>query len=156
MAIIVFDASDRISFDNISKWIEIIGEDISHEGLIFIVANKVDDKEKYCICIIRRKVAKEEAEKFTKEIQFINAKYFEVSAKLGLGIEEMFKAAASMLLDKFTTNTIDKDLINVFKIYMIREVPLKIEICQALFYHQEKIKVKVAAKICSFMHSCFY
>ena len=54
---------------------------------MFLVGNKIDDEEK-------RVVKKETAETFAKEQEF---EYFETSAKVGTGIEEMFTTISEQL-----------------------------------------------------------
>eukprot|EP00826_Nyctotherus_ovalis_P045843 TRINITY_DN5109_c0_g1_i2.p3 TRINITY_DN5109_c0_g1~~TRINITY_DN5109_c0_g1_i2.p3 ORF type:complete len:134 (-),score=43.72 TRINITY_DN5109_c0_g1_i2:100-501(-) len=103
MVVAVFDVGARESFEGMNAWIETIGYKVSHDVLLFIVGNKADDEK-------RREVSKEEGAKFAKDVQFTDAEYFETSAKLGTGIEEMFSKAAKKLFDKIHTGEFDKDL----------------------------------------------
>lgn len=41
------------------------------------------------------------------EIQFARAEYFEVSAKLGVGVEDMFKRAAEILYKKIMDENLE-------------------------------------------------
>ncbi|EMD44701.1 small GTPase EhRabD2, putative [Entamoeba histolytica HM-3:IMSS] len=77
-AIIMFDVSNKESFENIPNWVEqCCKSDGKH--IIFIAGNKID--------LENRVVSKEEAEEKAKELKL---KYFEVSAKTGDGIEDLF------------------------------------------------------------------
>jgi len=47
LAIIVFDVCQRASFNDVIRWVEMIGNDVSHEVIIFIAANKIDMYKEY-------------------------------------------------------------------------------------------------------------
>ena len=79
LALLTYDVNNINSFKNLNRWIEIIGNEITHELLIFIVANKVDDPETYEFCNGRRQVTEKEGSDYAKNITFVNAEYFEVS-----------------------------------------------------------------------------
>ena len=42
LAIIVFDVCQMTSFEDVAKWIEMIGNEVTHEVLIFVAGNKID------------------------------------------------------------------------------------------------------------------
>ena len=75
---LIFDVSRKLSYDHLTDWIKFI-TDIDNSGIIIIIGNKIDLKEK-------REVNNEEAEKFCKENKY---DYFEVSAKEGTNIDNM-------------------------------------------------------------------
>ena len=76
--IIVFDVTSKESFFSVSTWLDSIKEDYPN-FLVILFGNKVDiDKSKW-------KVTNEEINKFIKEKDL---KYFEVSAKNNIGINE--------------------------------------------------------------------
>ena len=75
---LIFDVSRKLSYDHLTDWIKFI-TDIDNSGVIIIIGNKIDLKEK-------REVNNEEAEKFCKENKY---DYFEVSAKEGTNIDNM-------------------------------------------------------------------
>ncbi|EKE42576.1 Ras family protein [Entamoeba nuttalli P19] len=77
-AIIMFDVSNKESFENIPNWVEQCCK-CDGKHIIFIAGNKIDLED--------RVVSKEEAEEKAKELKL---KYFEVSAKTGDGIEDLF------------------------------------------------------------------
>ena len=77
--ILVFDVTNRKSFDNLNKWLTDIYDDFDKRSIIILFGNKFDkDKEEL-------KVSQEEIETFAEKN---NLKYFEVSAKKGRGINE--------------------------------------------------------------------
>ena len=80
--IIMFDVTNRQSFDNLPKWFEQC-EKASDKRIMFICGNKIDLKN--------RMITKEDGEEMAESF---GTKYFEVSAKTGEGINEMFEALA--------------------------------------------------------------
>ena len=82
---LVYDVTNKKSFDNLKKWIEFI---LNIEMCtIVIVGNKIDLSEK-------REITTEEAEKFCEEEKY---DYFEVSAKTGKNIDFMLYNSVSQL-----------------------------------------------------------
>ena len=69
--ILIYDITNKNSFEGLQNWIEIIKEEIPFEIPIFLFGNKNDLK-------VNREVTKEEAEKFSEEHKFM---FFECSAK---------------------------------------------------------------------------
>ena len=79
--ILVFDVTLRDSFQNVSKWLEDIKENLNNPCLV-LFANKIDlDKSEWTI-------KEEEIIEFAKEK---NLKYFKTSAKTKEGINEGFE-----------------------------------------------------------------
>jgi len=99
---LIFDITNKTSYDNIPEWIKFI-TDIENNGNIILVGNKIDLKEK-------RVVNKEEAEKFSQEKKY---EYFEVSAKEGSNIDNMIYKSISGLpiFKKINGELHDKDII---------------------------------------------
>ena len=75
----VFDVTSKTSFENLSIWLNSIKEENPNFNNIILFGNKIDE-DKY-----RWKVTKEEINKFIEENKL---KYFEVSAKDRIGIQE--------------------------------------------------------------------
>ena len=76
--VIVFDVTSKQSFENLSMWLDLIKK-VYPNVMVFIFGNKVDyDKSEW-------KVTNEEINKFIEEKKL---KYFEVSAKGRIGINE--------------------------------------------------------------------
>jgi len=99
---LIFDITNKTSYDNIPEWIKFI-TDIDNNGNIILVGNKIDLKEK-------RVVNKEEAEKFSQEKKY---EYFEVSAKEETNIDNMIYKSTSGLpiFKKINGELYDKDII---------------------------------------------
>ncbi len=78
---IAFDVTDKNSFDQIGSWVESVTKNANDKIVKILVGNKCDlDHE--------RKVSKEEGEMLARQF---GLKYFECSAKSGLGIAECFE-----------------------------------------------------------------
>ena len=89
--LLVFDVSDRKSFERIGYWLNEIKENNKIDSMyVVIVANKIDLVEK-------RIISREEAEKYAEKN---NISYFEVSAKTGEGVAEMFNNITKGTIDK--------------------------------------------------------
>ena len=82
---LVYDVTNKKSFDNLKKWIEFITN--IEICTIVIVGNKIDLNDK-------REVSIEEAEKFCDDGKY---DFFEVSAKTGNNIENMLYNSISQL-----------------------------------------------------------
>ncbi len=89
--LLVFDVCDRKSFEKIEYWLKELKDNKKIDSLyLVIVGNKIDLEDK-------RVVAREEGEKYANEN---NINYFEVSAKTGEGIAEMFNDITKGTIDK--------------------------------------------------------
>ena len=78
--LIVFDVTNRSSFENINEWISSI--DSIGSVPIVIIGNKVD--------LPNRVVTREEAENFCKEHSNGDIQYSESSAETGFGVDDSF------------------------------------------------------------------
>lgn len=86
IAILVFAIDDRNSFEKLPNWIDDLHRDTKVMPPLIIVANKTDLKDK-------KQVTTEEAEEFAEKS---GVSYMECSAKLKVGIDELFVAAAQI------------------------------------------------------------
>ena len=77
--IIVYDVTQKETFDHVNNWLETIKEEMPEPNLI-LFGNKID--------LENREVSFEDAEKYANKN---NLKYFETSAKLNKGINEGFE-----------------------------------------------------------------
>ena len=78
--IVVYDVTIKDSFTHTSHWVNET-KDLKREDAIFVlVGNKIDLEDK-------RQVSMKEGENFANEKEFI---FFEVSAKTGQGVQELF------------------------------------------------------------------
>ena len=89
--ILVFDITNKSSFNNLNKWLKDIKERSSFIPII-LFGNKVDKiKEEW-------EVTSEEAKNFAEKIELI---YFEVSAKTKQGINEGISYIANNIYEKY-------------------------------------------------------
>lgn len=86
-AVVVYDITNRTSFQSITKWIEDVVSERHHQALIIIVGNKTDLNDK-------RQVSSEEGEAKAEEY---NALFMESSAMSGSNVKQLFKKIASNL-----------------------------------------------------------
>ena len=92
--LLVFSVDDKASFEHIGYWLNVIEENADiKKKVIIIVGNKID--------LENRAVTNEEAANFAKERKL---KYFETSAKSGIGINEVFKELYEDIYKKFKEN----------------------------------------------------
>ena len=78
--ILIYDVTNRKTFDNVRDWVEQIREEVSDKVSIILVGNKIDNVE-------GRKVTTEEGQKMADECQL---SFFECSAKSGENIDHTF------------------------------------------------------------------
>ena len=78
--LLIFDVTNRSSFEHVSTWIEQIREEASEQTVIYLVGNKIDDQN-------NRVVTNQEAIKLTDEFKL---KYYETSAKNNINIGSTF------------------------------------------------------------------
>ncbi|KRX02396.1 P-loop containing nucleoside triphosphate hydrolase [Pseudocohnilembus persalinus] len=87
VAVICYDISNRLSFQNAPKWIDDVRAERGPEVIVCLIGNKQDLEE-------QRQVSQEEAQQKAKELDVI---YLEVSAKTGNKVQHLFKVIASSL-----------------------------------------------------------
>ena len=96
--LLVFDVTDRRSFDSIPKMLG-INDDIDDKTMI-LVGNKADEDD-------RRQVTRRQAEKFAANLGVL---YFETSAVTGQNIQKVFEEITKVIyITTDRTNTIVKD-----------------------------------------------
>ena len=94
---VVFDYSNRESFNNITKWLDEIKENLNNVSIV-LFGNKCDlPKEEW-------KVTQEEAQKFAENKKL---PFFNTSAKNNIGIKEGFEEVVNTAYQKFE-GTADK------------------------------------------------
>ena len=104
--IIVYDVTDRESFEKVQEWVQSISENTDTEKNIqkVLVANKVD---------LTRKVTKEEGMKLAEKY---NIPFFEASAKLDIGIKDFMTKILTDVLDNVSVDmsriTLNKKIVN--------------------------------------------
>ena len=93
--VVVFDFTCKRSFENVTKWLGEVKENINN-ACIILFGNKCDIEEE------KWEVTRDEAIKFAKEH---NLPFFETSAKLNKGIKEGFDNIANSAYEKFEGTT---------------------------------------------------
>ena len=86
-ALILFDISNRDSFENVEKWLQDV-KDVAREDVVLILIGNKSDLES------KRQVKYEEANDFAQKF---NMKYFEVSAKTGENVSEAINECVSLI-----------------------------------------------------------
>ncbi|PWN48378.1 secretion related GTPase C [Violaceomyces palustris] len=87
VAVVVYDITNRASFQNTSKWVDDVRAERGNDVIIVLVGNKTDLNDK-------RQVTTEEAEKKAQEF---NVMFIETSAKAGHNVKVLFKKIAQAL-----------------------------------------------------------
>ena len=87
--ILIYDISNRKTFDNVKSWIESIKEEVSSKVLIVLVGNKIDKIEE-------REVKKVEGEDLAEELKL---PFYECSALTGENINNAFLGLARKLVE---------------------------------------------------------
>ena len=96
-ALVVYDVTNKESFDNVKSWIEDCKSQSPKTILMVLVGNKIDlDSD--------RAVSYEEGEEFAK---VNNMPFFETSAKTGANIENIFVKSAEMIAQKINDGYYD-------------------------------------------------
>ncbi len=99
--LLVFDVTDRMSYENLHSWITSIHEHADEKIIKYLVANKIDLTEE-------RKVAKEEGQKMAQQY---GMKYFETSAKANINVTECIESLAKEVYEKFAAKEESKVVI---------------------------------------------
>ncbi|KAA0153195.1 hypothetical protein FNF27_07777 [Cafeteria roenbergensis] len=90
-ALMVYDVSERSSFDSISRWLYQLQEHGDSHSAIALVGNKADLPE------ASRKVSTAEGRELAEEM---GLPFFEVSAKAGAGVEAAFLGLSELAIKK--------------------------------------------------------
>ena len=101
-AFIVYDISDKKTFDNIITWLNECRDMCYKDILICLIGNKCDLEGK-------RAVSYEEGKNFAEENDLL---FFETSAKDGTNIQECFNESATILVDKIENGQLKLDTAN--------------------------------------------
>ena len=90
--ILIYDVTEKLTYENIKKWVTQIREEVSSKVTIVLVGNKIDEVEK-------RKVTKEEGEAMAKECQI---SYYDCSAKTGENIDQIFNDLVKKTIENYS------------------------------------------------------
>ncbi|KAL0231696.1 hypothetical protein GEMRC1_011100 [Eukaryota sp. GEM-RC1] len=87
-AIIVFDVTDRKSYDNaLSKWLTSVQDEQNDDILVVLVGNKVDLSTQRVIS----------TSELSSKASSLEIPYFECSARIGLNVKDLFQNVALLL-----------------------------------------------------------
>ena len=93
-ALVVFDLTQRATFEHVTKWLSDFRERAGHNPVVILVGNKSDLSD--------RAVAAAEADAFAREN---GTGYFETSAKDGQNVQEVFKFLAQQIFNAVGDHT---------------------------------------------------
>eukprot|EP00301_Raphidiophrys_heterophryoidea_P003883 c11734_g1_i2.p1 GENE.c11734_g1_i2~~c11734_g1_i2.p1 ORF type:complete len:199 (-),score=56.91 c11734_g1_i2:129-725(-) len=88
-ALLVFDITDTDSFTKVQKWVKELQKIVGPDILLCIAGNK-------CDMLNKRLVTVEQAQEYSQQV---GATYFETSAKLNRGVQEVFEHLAKKLIE---------------------------------------------------------
>ena len=97
--IIVYDISDRSSFESINNWIDDCKSNSNENIIIILVGNKCDKQKE-------RKVTEDEGQIMADRY---GIKFFESSALTGYNIKEIFNYACKQIYNNFKNNVYNLD-----------------------------------------------
>lgn len=90
---LAYDVSDLNSFTNLKYWVKNVKRNCFSDPVLYVIGNKSD---------LKREVTQEQGQTFADDI---GAKFSEVSAKLGINVEQSFIMMSSELLLKCDITT---------------------------------------------------
>lgn len=99
-ALLVFDVTNRESFNNIRYWLEELRKIESKELALVIVGNKTDLRNYQEATCVTREEGQELASKLSAELGF-DVSYVETNAITGTGVEVAFRIIEEKTTDKF-------------------------------------------------------
>ena len=103
--IVMFDITDKNSFDSVKEWIDLFKKNCNENAHVFLAGNKIDLNEE-------RQISFEKASKFALDNKI---KYYEVSAKTGEHVDLLFSDLAEAVgpglpqLDPISKNNNDSN-----------------------------------------------
>ena len=97
--LLIFDITDRSSFEHIRNWIEQIKEEAPEQIIIYLVGNKIDNEN-------NRVVTNEEAKKLAEEFKL---KYYETSAKNSINVDTTFLDLIKEIDSLYSTLDVDNN-----------------------------------------------
>ena len=101
-AFIVYDITEKKTFDDVDIWLRDVREICFKNVLIYLIGNKNDLEDK-------RQITYEEGKNYADENNLV---FFETSALTGNNIEEIFIQSATDLVNKLESGELNNDLIN--------------------------------------------
>ncbi|ELP88336.1 GTP-binding protein ryH1, putative [Entamoeba invadens IP1] len=115
VAVVVYDISDRDSFNDLDEWISLVKSEEKKDVFLFLVGNKND--------IGKREVTQKEA---LDKADYYQCQSFETSAKENCNITELFKAITERLC---SIEPISEDSVETVSITESNSVNTKFKCC---------------------------
>ena len=103
VAVVVYDVTNRDSFDSTKKWVEDVRVERGNDVIVVLVGNKTDLEEK-------RAVAQDEGQALANEL---GSQFVETSAKAGKNIKALFRQIAGILPGVETAAKSSAELVEV-------------------------------------------
>ncbi|KAJ6229925.1 caltractin-like [Anaeramoeba flamelloides] len=100
-AIIIYDVTNYDSYESAKDWIKEIRQQGSSSVKVMLVANKID--------LIDHTVQKTEVLRYCEKHNLL---FSEVSAKSGLGIDELFNDLSTEMINQYKTDVLGENLVN--------------------------------------------
>ncbi len=100
-AVVVFDVTNRKSFENIENWLKEFWKNMNEKLPVVLVGNKIDlvqDESK--IDYVKMEEGLKLAKKISEEAGF-GVPYLETSAKIGKSVEDVFREVVKVVLDYY-------------------------------------------------------
>ena len=94
--ILVYDITDRISFENIDNWVDDINKEGENSKAIILIGNKSDKEDE-------RAIQKEEGEKLAKNCCG-GIKFYETSCQTGENVEKAINDLVNDVYNKYSGN----------------------------------------------------
>lgn len=93
-ALLVYDVTDARTFQSLDYWVRELDEKVRDENMVLIIAGNKGD-------LPGKRVTEEQAKSFADNA---GIKFFEVSAKTGAGVNELFTSLAQQLMKRVGEN----------------------------------------------------
>ncbi|OHT11769.1 small GTP-binding protein [Tritrichomonas foetus] len=98
-ALIIYSITDESTFLEVDSWLTSLKDNASQNVMLFLAGNKIDNDD-------QRQVSPESGQAKATEI---GAYFFEVSAKTGNGVEEMFQLIPKLFFEKYGKDKSNED-----------------------------------------------
>ncbi|ESO11641.1 hypothetical protein HELRODRAFT_108915 [Helobdella robusta] len=116
---LLYDVTNRLSFDNISAWLAEINEYAQDDVVIMLIGNKVDMTSE-------RAVRKEDGEAIAQQF---GVDFMETSAKTAINVDLAFETIARNLLNKKTRRQPREDNVQISPTTTSDNLGLKVPCC---------------------------
>lgn len=115
IAVVVYDITNRNSFNETTKWIEYAREIRGKNLSVFLVGNKIDLALDQQDAIKNRKVTFLDGD---SQAKFFGCKFFETSAKTAFNVVNLFRTIALSSLTNENGTAIDENHSNIVEVQL--------------------------------------